>query len=161
VPNPKLTLTFPTAPDWSPSPSANLDEPVIVPTTETILSSNYPDRDWLLVPLTSTHSQLAVNLYEASWSQAEVHAALIANVAPPRADLPGVLNGEPMTLTGLVAYFSNPTPHQWTIYDILTGLQLESLELIQTFNPTLHLQFVLGRPSLTPLNYKKLKEVLL
>ena len=156
-----LTLTFTTAPDWSPSTSANLDEPVVVPTTETILSSNYPDRDWFLLPLTNTHSQLAIHLYEAAWSQTEIHAALVANVAPPRADLPGVLNGEPMTLTELVTYFSNPSPLQWTVYNMLTGLQLESLELLQTFNPTLHLQFISGGPNITPLNYRKLKEVLL
>ena len=156
-----LTLTFPTAPSWSPSTSANLDEPVVVPTTETILSSNYPARDWLLVPLTNTHSQLAINLYGASWSQAEIHAALVANVTSPRADLPGELNGEPMTLTELTTYFSNPSPLTWTIYNMLTGLPLESLELLQNFNPTLHLQFVTPPPILTPLNYRKLKEVLL
>jgi hypothetical protein len=155
-----LTLTFPTAPDWSPSTSANLDEPVVVPTTETILSSNYPDRAWVLLPLTNTHSQLAIYT-EGGWSQAEIHAALLANVAPPRADLPGVLNGEPMTLTELTTYFSTPSSLRYTVYNMLTGLPLESLELLQTFNPTLHLQFTTPQPNLTPLNYRTLKEVLL
>lgn len=126
-----LILTFPSG-LWSPSQSANLDEPVVVPKTEDIQSSNSPTRDWLLVPLTNTHSQLAVNLPGLGWSQAEIHAALVANVAPPRATLPGVLNGEPMTLTELITYFSTPSLKVYTIHNMLTGLQLESLELVQT-----------------------------